>query len=111
MKIKSLSHPKEIKETYRKGYVISDNLLIIRLKQKPAPGPSLVAFAIAKKHGNAVKRNYIKRLLREAWRKAPVPGTGYNFIVSLKPGREYNLKIFEASLKQLLKRIKTRGIE
>lgn len=70
----------------------------------PAKQTSL-GVCVSKKHGKSVRRNRIKRLLREAFRhtcgqlKRPCA-----VVLIPKPSEEYTLRAFESSLRGALKR-------
>ena len=70
----------------------------------PAAHTSL-GICVSKKHGKSVKRNRIKRLLREAFRhtcgqlKRPCA-----VVLIPKPAEEYTLRAFESSLRGALRR-------
>ena len=70
----------------------------------PAAHTSL-GICVSKKHGKSVKRNRIKRLLREAFRAVcPALGGQYSVVLIPKQAEEYSLAAFEKSLRSALKK-------
>ena len=87
-------------------------------KGKRAFSPSLTAIyrpsnkmtmgiSIGKKHGKSVKRNRIKRLVREAFREAQAEMTGtYSIVLIPKVSEEYSYHTFKKHLQWMIQKEK-----
>lgn len=76
---------------------------------------SRVGFSISKKMGNACKRNFYKRLLRERFRKSfPLKNLGYDFLVVLvkqPKNSEELLHSFDDFMTQICRRSSLENVE
>ena len=69
-----------------------------------------MGLALSKKHGKAVVRNRIKRLLREAFnRNSHLLKNNYSVILMPKVAEDYSLKAFEKSIISCFKKINECG--
>ena len=63
-------------------------------------------FCVSKKHGKAHQRNYIKRILRESWRKYSNKVGNYFIAILPKVYNEYKLSRYLEDMKYLLSKEK-----
>lgn len=87
----------DFQKLFKKGKrVFSPNLTII---YSPCKFNTVMGIALSKKHGKAVKRNRIKRLIRAAFNDnfSLIPGN-YNMVIMPKVEEEYSYKGFCKSL-------------
>ena len=67
---------------YEKGKVLRNNTLVLYYVQTNRPGATRLGITVSHKHGNAVARNRLKRLVRESFRKSlPDLVPGYDIVV------------------------------
>ena len=65
-----------------------------------------MGIAVSKKHGKAVTRNYIKRVVREAFRKnADMLERGYSIIILPRVADEYSYKNTESGIITCFKKV------
>lgn len=103
--METLKTNKEFEIVYNNAKKLRDDKIRIFVLKKEDIDRSKVAYVVSKRFGNAVSRNRIKRLMREAWRYVDVPETGYMFIllpqqttINCKP------KEIESSIRRLLEK-------
>lgn len=97
-----LKREKDFNNVFNKGKrLFSSALTMVYLPSKEIK----VGFAVSKKHGGSVKRNRIKRLLRESFRSfAPNIGKNFFFVFIPKVNKEYTLNQIKESMAYLFKK-------
>ncbi|MBO5927751.1 MAG: ribonuclease P protein component [Clostridia bacterium] len=97
-----LKKEKDFSLVFKSGKrLFSKSLTLITLKSKEIKA----GFVVGKKHGGSVKRNKIKRLLRESFRSF-VPNLNQNFFFVFIPKQEneYSLENFKKEMNYLFKK-------
>ena len=97
-----LKKEKDFNQVFTNGKrLYSSSLTVVYL-----PASELKAgFAVGKKHGGSVKRNRIKRLLRESFRSfMPFLGENFFFVFIPKVNEEYTLEQFKESMGYIFKK-------
>ena len=97
-----LKREKDFNLVFKNGKrLYSDSLSLIYL-----PADSLKAgFAVGKKHGGSVKRNRIKRILRESFRSfLPELGQNFFFVFIPKISEDYSLKVFKDDMRRMFRK-------
>jgi ribonuclease P protein component len=104
-----LTRQKDYEAVYRAKKVYSDARLRIYARANGL-GYSRIGYAIGKRIGKAFKRNRLKRLVREAFRKnkTKLP-RGLDFVVIPRTDGEYTLDEISLSLKKLLEKAEGRS--
>ena len=79
-----LLHSKDFERVFKEGRIKTGKLLVIRYLRNDLD-VSRIGITVGKRHGNAVKRNRMKRLIREVYRlnKSRLK-SNYDFVVSVK---------------------------
>ena len=97
-----LKKEKDFKLVFNKGKrLFSSNLSVVFFPSDMIK----VGFAVGKKHGGSVKRNRIKRLLRESFRSfMPKISKNFFFVFIPKVSESYTLDIFKENMSYLLKK-------
>ncbi len=81
-----LSRTRDIRRVFQSGLKISNAYVTIRARRRTVRMPRL-ALAVAKKHvASAVKRNRIKRVTRESFRRNAAILAGLDVVVVSRPG-------------------------
>lgn len=111
-----LKNKRAFDATYKNHHVVSDSFFTIFIgkEKKDNEQPSKIGFVVSKKyHKRAVKRNRIKRLMRECIRLAlkenKIENMGkYMSFIMLPKDKALNLKLqdVQTSFNKLLERIK-----
>ncbi len=97
-----LKKEKDFKLVFNKGTrLFSDSLTLLYYPSKEMK----VGFVVSKKHGSSVKRNKIKRLLRESFRSfLPIKRQNFFFVLLPKTKDEYSVQNFSKDLGYILKK-------
>ena len=98
-----LRRPADFQAVYDRRRSAADGTLVVYARENGL-GYSRVGLSVSKKFGPAVRRNRIRRLLREAFRlsKEELP-VGYDLVLVPRPRDEYELNDIRNSLGRLAK--------
>ena len=97
-----LKKEKDFNLVFKKGKrLYSSTLTLVYFASKETKA----GFCVSKKHGKSVKRNYIKRILRESFRSfAPILRKNFFFVFIPKVKSEYSLSDFKSNMNYLFKK-------
>lgn len=101
-----LKKPAEFQKLFNKGKrAFSPSLTVLYFPSKL--GKNTMGISIGKRHGKSVKRNKIKRLIREAFRTTETEMKGkYTIVLIPKVSEEYSYHTFVQHLKWIIKKEK-----
>lgn len=101
-----LKRQRDFALVFREGRAVSDRWLVVHGRPNGLPYNRL-GLAVGRKHGKAVARNRLKRLLREAYRtQKPDLPQGYDLVVVPRRGCPDDLELLRSSLAGLLHRLR-----
>ena len=100
-----LKRQRDFALVFAEGRAVSDRWLVVHARPNGLPHNRL-GLAVGKKHGNAVARNRLKRLLREAYRtqKLRLP-QGYDLVIVPQKGCPDHFEPLRQSVADLLKQV------
>lgn len=105
-----LKKREDFKKVYTYGRSVSNRELVLYMMDQPKAEPYRFGISVSKKVGNAVIRNRVKRLIKEAIRslllKYEIKKKKDYIIIARIPAAQMDLPHFERSLKHLFKKMK-----
>ena len=101
----------DISRLFKEGRPRADGLItILALPNDDPVRRCRLGVGVSKQHGGAVRRNRIKRMLREAFRltRSELP-PGWDFMIVPRVGRDFTVENLQASIRSLGKRVASGG--
>lgn len=98
----------DFERVYEKGQRAGDHVLLV-FALPNAEGPTRLGLSVSRKHGHAVRRAFLKRRMREAFRlgQHDLPG-GLDLILIPRQGGPDTLAAFQESLLRLTRKLARR---
>ncbi|MCY0870828.1 MAG: ribonuclease P protein component [Firmicutes bacterium] len=101
-----LKRNRDFRIVFYRGKSVANRFYVLYVSRRISGGPARVGFSVSKKVGNAVVRNRVKRLLREAMRvrAGSLPDGLDVVIIARKDAVELSLQQVDRHLQTLLRR-------
>ena len=102
-----MARRRDFEAIYREGDKLIDRRIVLFVRREDAPdAPTRIGLSVGRRVGNAVARNRVKRVLREAFRHAlPHWPAGLALVVVARPGSAPTTRAEAAkSLERLMRR-------
>ena len=97
-----VSSKSEVSRVFNEGKRVGDRRITL-LAASNGEDVARFAVAVSKRHGNAVARNRLKRLCREAFRLTrPEVPTGFDYVVLPRVGKRLSVMDIQASIRALV---------
>lgn len=95
----------EFQEVFKKGTSSANRQFVVYTLKKPEQAHFRIGLSVSKKLGNAVKRNQIKRYIRQAFHEfeGQIHNDADYIIIARKPAAEMNFFEVKKSLTHVLK--------
>jgi ribonuclease P protein component len=105
---------RQFERVYEAKVRVSDGALLIYALPNDLPHPRL-GLSVSTRVGGAVKRNAIKRRLREAFRLLaphwPVPQRGYDLVISVRAHQPLKTAAYQLVLESAIQKLHARWIK